>query len=215
RFAAGTRGGLGRRGLGAGVALGRGGQRGRGAGLRRLRRPARGRRPLRPRAPGGATGKGCPMSRAAPPTGAHATGAHATGAHATGTAAPGGARAVWHRRTGALPLAYLAAIVVVGFAHPALPQWRWLAVHLLLLGAVTNAIVIWSAHFSAAVLRIPAPASRRGEAVRLAVLNAGVLAVLAGGTAGRPWLGAVGAVVVFGAICAHLAWLAARLRAAL
>jgi hypothetical protein len=133
-------------------------------------------------------------------------------------AAPGGrqlGRASWHRRAGLLPLAYLAAIVVVGFAHPMLPQWRWLAVHLLLLGAVTNAILIWSAHFTAAVLRAPAPASRRGETIRLALLNAGVLGVLAGGSLDLPWVGVGGAAGVFAAVCAHLYWLMARLRAAL
>ncbi len=134
----------------------------------------------------------------------------------TSPAGPAGTgRASWHRRAGLLPLAYFAAIVLVGFIHPVLPPWRWLVIHLLLLGAVTNAIVIWSAHFSAAVLRIPAPASRRGEAARLAVLNLGVVAVLAGGATGRPWVGVGGAALVFGAVCAHLAWLAMRLRAAL
>jgi nitrite reductase (NO-forming) len=129
--------------------------------------------------------------------------------------APAAGRARWHRHTALLPLCYLAAIVAVGFAHPVLPQWRWLAIHLLLLGAVSNAIVIWSAHFTAALLRSPAPARRRGEALRLAALNTGALAVVAGGAAGAAWVGVVGAVLVFGAICAHLAWLIRRLRAAL
>ncbi|HLV59111.1 MAG TPA: hypothetical protein VKY81_09630 [Natronosporangium sp.] len=134
-------------------------------------------------------------------------------------AGPGGGtgRAAWHRRTAALPLAYLAGLVVVAIAHPFLPSWRWLAIHLLLLGAVTNAIMVWSAHFTVAVLRSPAPATRRGEAVRLVVLNAGVVAVLAGGTAGGggAWVGVGGAAAVAGAVAAHLWWLAARLRAAL
>ncbi|MEQ4305274.1 hypothetical protein ABNF97_28505 [Plantactinospora sp. B6F1] len=133
------------------------------------------------------------------------------------TAPAGGAagRAGWHRRTGALPLAYLAAIVVVAVVHPALPSWRWLAIHLLLLGAVTNAIMVWSAHFTTAVLRCPVPGRRSGAAVRLAVLNLGVLGVLVAGTTDRPWPGVTGAVLVFGAAVAHLGWLAARLRAAL
>jgi hypothetical protein len=124
-------------------------------------------------------------------------------------------RAGWHRRTGLLPLGYLAAMVAVGLAHPLLPQSRWLLIHLLLLGAVTNAIVVWSAHFAAAILRSPAAAGRRGEAGRLAVLNLGVLGVLAGGSAGPAWLGAVGAGAVFGSVAAHLYALAIRLRRAL
>ncbi|UQU67817.1 hypothetical protein COUCH_16740 [Couchioplanes caeruleus] len=124
-------------------------------------------------------------------------------------------RATWHRRAGLLPAAYLAALVVLAFVHPFLPAWRWLAIHLLLLGAATNAILVWSAHFTAAVLRVPAPSHRRAEVSRLALLNAGVVAVLAGGTADRPWLGVAGAAAVFAAVAAHLAWLAARVRSAL
>ncbi|GGN97487.1 hypothetical protein GCM10010112_89800 [Actinoplanes lobatus] len=124
-------------------------------------------------------------------------------------------RAGWHRRTGALPLMYLAGLVVLAFAHPMLPTWRWLAIHMLLLGAATNAILVWGAHFTVAVLRAPIPARRTGEAIRLLLLNAGVLAVLAGGAAELPWIGVGGAAAVFAAVAAHLWWLTARLRSAL
>ncbi|MFE9689625.1 hypothetical protein [Micromonospora sp. NPDC005806] len=124
-------------------------------------------------------------------------------------------RAGWHRRAGLVPVAYLAGIVAVSTVHPFLAQGRWLLLHMLLLGAVTNAIVVWSAHFAAAVLRNPPPPTRRGEALRLAVLNVGILAVLAGGTADRPWWGVVGAAAAFAAIGAHLYVLTSRLRRAL
>ncbi|WP_432842846.1 hypothetical protein [Dactylosporangium sp. CA-092794] len=124
-------------------------------------------------------------------------------------------RAGWHRRTGLLPLAYLGGVVALGFAHPVVPQSRWLLVHLLLLGAATNAVLIWGAHFAAAILRTATPPHRRGEAARLAALNAGVLAVLAGGAAGPAWAGVAGAAVVFAAVGAHLWVLAAWLRRAL
>ncbi|WP_307798640.1 hypothetical protein [Actinoplanes flavus] len=124
-------------------------------------------------------------------------------------------RAGWHRRTGVLPLTYLAGLVALAFAHPKLPGWRWLAIHLLLLGAATNAILVWGAHFTVAVLRAPIPARRTGEAIRLILLNVGVTAVLAGGAADLPWIGVGGAAAVFAAVAAHLWWLTARLRAAL
>jgi hypothetical protein len=126
-------------------------------------------------------------------------------------------RARWHRRVGLLPLCYLAAIVLVAFAHPVIPEWRWLLIHLLLLGAATNAIVVWSSHFANAVLRVAPPANRRGEATRLAVLNAGIVAVLAGGLGGADWhpLAVGGSAVVFAAVLAHLTALASRLRKAL
>jgi nitrite reductase (NO-forming) len=117
-------------------------------------------------------------------------------------------------------MGYLAAIVAVGFARPVVPQSRWLLIHLLLLGAATNAIVVWGAHFASAVLHAPAPAGRRGEATRLATLNAGIIAVLVGGAMGldRPglaWIGVAGAAAVFAAIAAHLWVLARWLRRAL
>lgn len=126
-------------------------------------------------------------------------------------------RAGWHRRAGALPLGYLAAIVVIGAVHPFVPQWRWLLVHLLLLGAATNAIVIWSTHFANAVLRVPPPPNRRGEVARLVALNTGVVAVLAGSVGGTAWrpLALAGAGLVFAAVLAHLFVLVRRLRRAL
>lgn len=124
-------------------------------------------------------------------------------------------RATWHRRVGMLPLAYLVALVAVALTHPVLPAWRWLGMHLLLLGVATNAIVIWSAHFTSAVLRCPPPASRHGDGIRLTVLNLGVAGVLASGVVDQPWIGVVGAGMVFAAVAAHLVWLVARLRAAL
>ncbi|HET8681887.1 MAG TPA: multicopper oxidase domain-containing protein [Micromonosporaceae bacterium] len=137
------------------------------------------------------------------------------GAGEPGPGAGESGRAGWHRRAAALPLSYLAGIVVVGFAHPFLPSWRWLAIHLLLLGAASNAILVWSAHFTAAVLHSRAPASRRGEAARLVVLNLGVVGVLVGGATPARWAGVAGAAAVFAAVAAHLWVLAARLRSAL
>ncbi len=119
-------------------------------------------------------------------------------------------RAAWHRRAGLLPLAYLAALVVLAFTHPFLPQWRWLAVHILLLGGATNAILIWSSHFTAAILRVPAPPNRRAETVRLLLLNTGIVLVLTGGHRG-----VAGAALVFTAVALHLRWLVVRLRTAL
>lgn len=133
----------------------------------------------------------------------------------TALTAPPLPRAAWHRRTAWLPLAYLLAIVVLGFAHPFVPVWRWLLIHLLLLGAASNAILIWSTHFAGAILRTPPP-TRRAEATRLAVLNAGAVAVLVGaGLADLPWIGVGGAALIFGAVLAHLLALASGLRRAL
>jgi hypothetical protein len=129
--------------------------------------------------------------------------------------APRAGRSRWHRLVGIIPLAYLGAIVVVGSLHPFLPQWRWLLIHLLLLGAATNAILVWSTHFAQAVLRSPLPATRRGEVARLVVLNTGVVGVLVAGVTGPAWLAVPASALVFAAVAAHLAVLAVRLRRAL
>ncbi|HEX7746346.1 MAG TPA: hypothetical protein VF462_13930 [Micromonosporaceae bacterium] len=150
------------------------------------------------------TSSGTPAGSRAPVPGAD---------RGVGSAGPTG-RAAWHRRVAALPLGYLTVLVGLAFVHPFLPSWHWFAVHLLLLGAVTNAILVWSTHFAAAVLRVPPPAGRRAEVARLALLNVGILGVLAGG-AGWPMLGVAGAAAAFAAVSAHLWSLAARLRASL
>ena len=47
---------------------------------------------------------------------------------------------------------WLLAVAVVALAHPVLPAPRWLLIHLLLLGAVSHAILVWSRHFADALL---------------------------------------------------------------
>jgi hypothetical protein len=123
-------------------------------------------------------------------------------------------RAGWHRPAGLIPLAYLVAIVAVALAHTLVPYQIWLLIHLLLLGAATNAILVWSAHFAAAILK-PRSVDQHGATVRLGVLNTGVLAVLAGGTVGPAWVGVAGSAVVFAAIAVHLWMLATWLRRSL
>src|SRR5690606_7035967 len=95
----------------------------------------------------------------------------------SGAAARGGAVAPtgWHLRAGSLVVAWLVALLLVALNHRFVPASRWLMVHLLLLGAVTNAILIWSAHFAAALLRLPEPATRRAEGSRLLALNLGAV----------------------------------------
>jgi nitrite reductase (NO-forming) len=84
----------------------------------------------------------------------------------------------------------------------------WLALHLVLLGGLTNAIVVWSEHFAAALLRVPR-AGERAAAARALALNLGVLAVLGGVHAGRPAPAAGGAWLVGAVVVAHAATLAA------
>ncbi|MFS0699958.1 multicopper oxidase domain-containing protein [Cellulomonas sp. 179-A 4D5 NHS] len=103
-------------------------------------------------------------------------------------------RSRWHVRVNALVVVWLLAAATVAAAHRAVPAAGWLMVHLLLLGAVSTAILVWSAHFAEAVRRTPLPGGHRGQAVRLVLHTAGALAVLTG------MLTAAWPVVVGGAV---------------
>ncbi len=90
-------------------------------------------------------------------------------------------RAAWHLKANAGVLFWLLALLVVTVVHRYLPAAMWLLVHLLLLGAVSNAILVWSAHFADAMLRSkPTRFGVVGQTVRLWLLNVGVAAVVTG-----------------------------------
>ena len=116
-----------------------------------------------------------------------------------------------------LPVVFwLVATAAVALVHPFVPAPRWLMIHLLLLGAVTHAILVWSRHFADAVLRSPAGAGdRRTQSIRLMLLNAGVVGVV-GGVLSDAWPVTVGGAVLVGsAVLWHGATLLAQLRRAL
>ncbi len=81
-----------------------------------------------------------------------------------------------------LPLiGWLAAAVLIAVAHRWLPDANWLMLHLVLLGALTHAIVVWSFHFAQTLLRAPASeAEATGHNRRLGLLTLGAAAVLIG-----------------------------------
>ncbi|NED23104.1 nitrite reductase, partial [Streptomyces sp. SID9913] len=112
-------------------------------------------------------------------------------------------RALWHLGVNAIVVGWLTLFAVVGAAHHFVPHARWLLVHLLLLGAVSNAVVIWSGHFAASVLRLPEANRGAPAALRLACLNAGAVGVIAGLLAGHWPVVLAGGSLVAGAVTAH------------
>jgi nitrite reductase (NO-forming) len=107
--------------------------------------------------------------------------------------------------------AYLLAAAVVVAAHRVVPVPEWLALHLLVLGAATNAVFVWSGFFAQALLHAR-PGSERPAHLRLGVLNIGVVAVLSGITSGLAPLAVAGAALVVAAVVAHVASLVAMAR---
>lgn len=123
-------------------------------------------------------------------------------------------RASWHLRANAIVLAWLGLTVAVALAGEALPAPRWLLIHVFLLGAVSTAILIWSEHFTVALLRARTP-DQRGSLTRLALLNAATIAILYGAAAG-PWqLAAAGAGVAVAVVLWHAYALISLVRHAL
>jgi len=120
-------------------------------------------------------------------------------------------RIAWHTAAGAVVAAYLLAAAVVVVAHRVMPVPEWLALHLLVLGAATNAVFVWSRFFAQALLHAR-PGSERPARLRLGVLNIGVAAVLAGVSGGLHALAVAGAGLVVSVVLAHVASLLAMAR---
>jgi nitrite reductase (NO-forming) len=123
-------------------------------------------------------------------------------------------RARRHLLVAALVLGYLAAGGVALALGDRVAGGGWLALHLVLLGAATNAIVVWSEHFASALLRT-APVGEWAATARALALNLGIVAVLAGVPTGRPALAAAGAGLAGVVVLAHALTLAARIARAL
>jgi len=132
------------------------------------------------------------------------------------TAGPerGARRSRRHRLVAGFVLAYLAAGGVTLALGDRVALGDWLALHLVLLGATTNAIVVWSEHFAAALLRT-APVGERAATVRALALNLGIVAVLAGVPTGRTALAAAGAGLAGVVVLGHALTLASRIARAL
>lgn len=111
-------------------------------------------------------------------------------------------------------LGWLAVAVVLLAAHNVVAHPIWLPVHALLLGAATNAIVIWSGHFTTTLCRVPDPPQWHLVA-KLALLNAAVIATLAGVAFNAEALSGAGGTAVAVVAVAHGAELIAMKKSAL
>ena len=116
-----------------------------------------------------------------------------------------------------LPLiGWLAAAAVIAIAHRGLPDANWLMLHLVLLGALTHAIVVWSFHFAQTLLRAPATEPQASwHNRRLGLLTIGALAVVIGVPTTWWPLTLAGGVLVAAAVGWHAAVLWGMLRRAL
>lgn len=118
-----------------------------------------------------------------------------------------GARAPFSHLAPAIAAAgvFLVATLVWAVAGGSLPGGRWFAVHLFTLGVVSNLVTAMTFHFSRTLLHSRGADARQG---RLALLNAGAVALLAGRAGGWLPLVAIGGSVVSAAVV----WLYVDLR---
>jgi nitrite reductase (NO-forming) len=111
---------------------------------------------------------------------------------------------------------WLTAVVGVAVLPREVTAPRWLLFHLLLLGAVTHSILVWSQHFADALLHnAPTSAAHRSRSLRLLLCNGGAVLVIIAVLAGHWWLAAVGGSAVALAAGWHSASLFIHLRHAL
>lgn len=111
---------------------------------------------------------------------------------------------------------WLLAALAAAVLHASLPAPRWLLIHLLLLGAVSHSILVWSRYFADALLHLPVrPVDRERQSSRLALLNGGAVVVVVGVLAAQWVITAVGATAIAGAAVWHGTVLFLQLRRAL
>src|SRR5690606_13744079 len=115
----------------------------------------------------------------------------------------------------ALVLAWFVAEAVLVVVHRFVPEAVWLMVHVLMLGAVSTAILVWSQHFADTMLRRQAPGGRPLHVARLAAHTVGALLVLAGLLTEAWALVVAGGVLVAAGALTHAAVLALQARGAL
>jgi nitrite reductase (NO-forming) len=122
---------------------------------------------------------------------------------------------MWHILTGILVPAWLLAAAVGTLVHRMLPSSGWLLVHLLLLGAVSTAILIWSQHFADTLLRRRALGHRLSLGLRLTAHTVGAVLVMTGMVVDVFGLVLVGGILVGLNAVAHAVVIVGQSRGAL
>ncbi|MCT2272963.1 multicopper oxidase domain-containing protein [Dietzia cinnamea] len=121
----------------------------------------------------------------------------------------------WHRRATRPVQLWMIALVVLGVVHRWVPASTWTIIHVFTLGLLTNSIFVWGQHFTETLLhQRPAEESRAVQVRRIMVLNAGIVALVAGMIGAWPIAIVAGATVVGGAVAWYVVDLVRQIRAA-
>lgn len=121
----------------------------------------------------------------------------------------------WHAITGMLVPAWLVLALLAVPLNGILPVAPWLMLHLLLLGAVSTAILVWSQHFADTLLRRSAIGGRRSLGMRLTAHTVGAVTVVTGMVGGWWPVVLIGGILVGANGLAHAAILFGQSRGSL
>jgi nitrite reductase (NO-forming) len=124
-------------------------------------------------------------------------------------------RRTWYVILNALVGLWLVGAGVVTVVFRLLPSGTWLMVHLLLLGALSTAIFVWSQHFADTLLRHRASGGRVSLGLRVGLHTLGALAVVAGIVTGHWPVVVAGAALIAVAAIVHAVSLIGQLRGSL
>ncbi|MFC0315627.1 multicopper oxidase domain-containing protein [Gordonia phosphorivorans] len=117
----------------------------------------------------------------------------------------------WHRRAGMPVRVWMVVLIGIGLAHFAIPESRWLLVHVFTIGLVANSILVWSQTLAERFLGYHLPPERRPvQLARIYTLNLGLVVTIVGMLAVL-WPVTLAGAVLIGAVVAWHAWALARL----
>lgn len=113
-------------------------------------------------------------------------------------------RRTWHRRASKPVSLWMFALFIVLMTHRWIPESLWLMVHMVTLGLITNSILVWSQHFTEALLKHKLPDTARPvQLARIYILNAAIVLVLLGVVFSLYPVTLIGSVGVGGAVAWH------------
>lgn len=125
-------------------------------------------------------------------------------------------RATWHRKASKPVSLWMFALFAVLMTHRWIPESTWLMVHMVTLGLITNSILVWSQHFTEALLKNRLPDEARPvQLVRIYSLNASMIVLMVGIVAHLYPLTIVGSAGVGLVVAWHGLALLTQLRTAL
>ncbi|GAB3038900.1 multicopper oxidase domain-containing protein [Parafrigoribacterium mesophilum] len=124
-------------------------------------------------------------------------------------------RRTWYVILNALVGLWLAAAGIAAVCFRLLPAGNWLMVHLLLLGALSTAIFVWSQHFADTLLRHRSSGGRVSLGVRVGLHTFGALGVVTGVVTGFWPVVVAGAALIAVAAIVHAVSLVQQLRGSL